>query len=367
LIDETPSHDGKYIAVFHKHATEDTRLEVAARINAKRKRSEDDLTHHNVHQFNAISGSFDSESLQELLKEESIDYVQPNMRYHLTGACQKARAVWHLERINTHQRPPRYSGVYSFSEDAANVDAYIMDSGIEVNHPEFEGRARWGINTIDREQSDCNGHGTHVAGTVGSKTYGVAKKVKLISVKAMNCEGAGNSLTMLKGHEFIAKEYQKNTPRRPSVVNMSVGSPYDRAHNDIVRNAIKLGLTYVIAAGNEYQDACGTSPSSVQEGITVGATDINDNFAEFSNWGQCVHILAPGEEITSTWPGKTVNTISGTSMAAPHVAGAAALYLAKNPTASPAAVRQGLLKDSSAGLVKKVVMRTPNQLLFSAC
>jgi len=369
LIDNTPSHDGQYIVVLHDHATEDHRAEVISKINARRKRSEgDDLTHHTLEDFKAFSGALDSESIQELLKEEMVSYIQPNYVYHTNGQCVRSKAVWHLERLNTKNRPPRFTGVYSNSEDGANVDAYIMDSGIEIDHPEFEGRATWGINTADRYDEDCDGHGTHVAGTVGSRSYGVAKKVNLIAVKTMNCQGRGTSITLLKGHEFVGREYQSKG-KRPSVVNMSLGSPYDRAHNDIVSRAIRTGLVYVIAAGNENQDACDTSPASVSSAITVGATNGYDEITDFSNYGTCVHILAPGQEITSTWINRGINTIDGTSMASPHVAGAAALYLSRFPKATPEEVKRGLLKESSSDIIKNnwKLRGTPNNLLFSGC
>jgi len=174
-----PAHDDRYIAVFHSHATEEDRSDVLNRLAEKRKRSEGDLEYHTIHEFSAVSGHFTPEDLEEMLKEEKIDYIQPNYEYKFAQqqTCTKTKAVWHLERINNHNRPVRYNGTYVWNEGAATVNAYIMDSGVEVNHPEFEGRATWGINTADRMDRDCNGHGTHVAGTVGSKTYGVAKKV----------------------------------------------------------------------------------------------------------------------------------------------------------------------------------------------
>jgi len=361
-----PRHDERYIAVFHSESTEDERFEIIDRLNQKRKRNEQaEVTHHSLEDFNAISGHFTQEDLDELLKEEKIHYIQPNLRYKLSQACTKTKGVWHLERINNHTRPRRFTGAYQWSQGAASVDVYVMDSGIEIRHPEFEGRATWGVNTSDRIDRDCNGHGTHVAGTVGSKTYGVAKKVNLIAVKSMNCEGAGDSFGMMQAHQWIAKQYKAK--RRPAVVNMSLGSPFDRAHNDIIREAVRLGLVYVVAAGNEAQDACLTSPASAPEAITVGATNMRDEFTDFSNYGRCVHILAPGEEITSTWPGLTTKTISGTSMACPHVAGVAAQLLAAAPTSTPVQIKAKLLQVSKEQNILGVPYRTPKNFLYSAC
>jgi len=284
-----------------------------------------------------------------------------------------------IDRVS--ERAILLDGDYHYEQLGQDVDAYIIDTGIFIEHQEFENRAVWGATfTNDGNNKDCNGHGTHVAGTVGAKTWGIAKKVTLIAVKVLNCGGSGTWEGVIGGVNWAAAKYAEK--KKPSVANMSLGGGIAAALNAAVEAAIKQGLVFVIAAGNSNNDACFYSPASVKTGITVGSTDVGDNGglqqdlrSSFSNFGACTHIFAPGSMITSAWinspNGK--NTISGTSMAAPHVCGVAALYLQRNPTATPADVKQGLLDESTKDILNlncrsnTNCLQSPNRLVYSAC
>jgi len=248
-----------------------------------------------------------------------------------------------------------------------------------TTHTEFGGRAVFGANFAgDGKNQDCNGHGTHVAGTVGGTTYGVAKKVTIIGVKVLGCTGSGTNAGVISGIQWAAT----NKKGKPSVANMSLGGGYSKATNDAVAAAVKAGIAFAVAAGNENQDACNVSPASEPTAITVGSTDVSDKGKDsqsdirssFSNWGKCVKIFAPGSLITSAWytSNTAINTISGTSMASPHVAGAAAVYLGANPNATPAQVSAGLVAASTDGVINLLCSATacknsPNKLLYSSC
>ncbi len=216
--------------------------------------------------------------------------------------------------------------------------AYIIDTGIRFSHNEFGGRATSGFDAVDGGSADdCNGHGTHVAGTVGGATYGVAKSVRLVGVRVLNCQGSGTNAQVVGGIDWVTANAESN-PSVPAVANMSLGGGANSSIDTAVNNSINAGVTYAIAAGNgnalgQRQNACNYSPARVPNAITVGATQNNDAAASFSNYGTCVDILAPGVNITSSWStsNTATNTISGTSMATPHVAGAAALLLQANP------------------------------------
>jgi hypothetical protein len=287
-------------------------------------------------------------------------------------------AIWNLDRIN-HQQITQLDGTYKWSQTAEDIDAYIIDTGILTTHVEFSGdRAIWGANYVDNQHTDCNGHGTHVAGTVGGQTVGVARNVTLIAVKVLSCSGSGTNAGVISGIQFAAENAKKRGRR--SVANMSLGGGYSATLNSAVASAVKAGLPFAVAAGNENQDACNVSPASEPLAITVGATYYSGNLAQdirasFSNYGTCVDIFAPGQSIKSAWIGSNTayNTISGTSMASPHVAGVAALVLANNPSFSPAEVEASLIESATSGVIDLKCScwwcnceSSPNKLLFTA-
>ena len=270
--------------------------------------------------------------------------------------------IWGLDRID--QKPNALnSKYYSTSTGGVGADVYVVDTGIDIAHPEFEGRAIWGGNFVDTVNTDCNSHGTHVAGTVGSKTYGVSKKTKLIAVKVLDCSGGGSFSGVLRGLEFVANSAK--TSKRPSIVNMSLGGPKSSATDRVISNLEAAGVSVVVAAGNENADACNVSPASNVLAVSVGATTRQNTKAGFSNWGKCVSILAPGAQILSTVPGGKTKELQGTSMASPHVAGVYALILGENPRFSPAAMRKIIVSISTKGSIAGFSADTPNNLLYS--
>jgi len=269
---------------------------------------------------------------------------------------------WGLDRIDQRDLP--LSGGYTYPTTAANVHAYIVDTGIRTTHSTFGGRATWGYNAVDGNNTDCNGHGTHVAGTVGGSQYGVAKGVQLVAVKVLDCGGSGTFAQVISGVDWVTGNAVK-----PAVANMSLGATASAATAPLeaaIRTSIGTGVTYAIASGNSNANACTFSPANVAEAITVNASDITDRRASFSNYGTCTDLYAPGVNITSSWntDDNASNTISGTSMATPHTAGVAAAYLATHPGDSPAAVQGALIGDSTPNKIADAGAGSPNRLLF---
>ncbi len=294
-----------------------------------------------------------------LAADSAVAYVQRNGIYTIADT-QTNPPSWGLDRIDQRNRPLDNS--YTYPTLASTVHAYIIDTGIRFTHQTFGGRATSGVDEIDGGTADdCNGHGTHVAGTVGGSQYGVAKGVQLVAVRVLNCSGSGTTAQVAAGIDWVTAN--KVTP---AVANMSLGGGIDTTLDNAVANSISSGVTYAIAAGNSNANACNFSPARVPAAITVGATDINDNRASFSNFGTCVDIFAPGVNITSSWmtSDTATNTISGTSMATPHVAGAAALVAAANPGFTPQQVRDFLVNNATNGVVVNPGTGSPNKLLF---
>jgi subtilisin family serine protease len=285
----------------------------------------------------------------------------------VTADTTQVGATWGLDRIDQHLRP--LSGTYAYTSTGAGVTAYIIDTGIRFSHSEFGGRATSGFDAVDGGSADdCNGHGTHVAGTVGGSTYGVAKGVQLVAVRVLDCNGSGTWSGVIAGIDWVTGNHQAG---HPAVANMSLGGGANSAVDAAVRNSIAGGVAYAIAAGNgnrggKAQDACTTSPARVTEAMTVSATDSSDTKPRWANTGTCVDWFAPGVSITSSWntSDTATNTISGTSMATPHTTGVAALYLQTTPAATPQQVRDALAANATPGVVTSAGSGTPNLLLF---
>jgi len=285
------------------------------------------------------------------------------------GLNPQPHASWGLDRIDQRSLP--LDQHYAYQNDGEGVNAYVIDTGILPTHYEFRGRAEAIYDALGSEGVigvDCNGHGSHVAGIIGGRTFGVAKNVHLFSVRVLNCQGTGAWSDVINGVNFVtwhrAQPAQQGTP---AVANMSLGGETNRAVDAAVRNSIRAGVVYVVAAGNGNSDASAYSPAGVAEAITVGATNQYDARAEFSNYGPTLDLFAPGVGIPSAWIGGDlmIATASGTSMASPHVAGVVALYLQNHRTASPATVRSALVGNSTKDAVSNPGKESPNRLLFS--
>jgi subtilisin family serine protease len=287
----------------------------------------------------------------------------------VTATTTQSNATWGLDRIDQRSLP--LSSTYSYANTGAGVKAYIIDTGIKTSHVDFGGRAIDGYDSIDGSlpAADCNGHGTHVSGTVGGSTYGVAKGVTLVAVRVLNCSGSGTWSGVIAGIDWIIGNHPAGAP---AVANMSLGGSASSTVDDAVRRLVADGVATAVAAGNGNwigiaQNACNSSPARVAEAMTVSATDRNDRKASWANYGSCVDWFAPGVSITSDWSTTTTatNTISGTSMATPHTTGVAALYLQGNPGASPAQVASALSANATNGVVLSAGSNSPNKLLYT--
>ncbi|HEX6260068.1 MAG TPA: S8 family serine peptidase [Woeseiaceae bacterium] len=296
----------------------------------------------------------------ELRADPEVVFVEQSQEY--TTQTTQANATWGLDRIDQRDRP--LNGTFVYTATASNVRAYIIDTGIRLSHNEFGGRASFGANFAGGSNDDCNGHGTHVAGTVGGSTYGVAKQVRLVAVKVLGCSGSGSTSGVVSGIDWVASRRIS-----PAVANMSLGGGASTAIDNAIARATASpsNVTFVVAAGNSSANACNYSPARAPSAVTVGATTSTDARASYSNFGTCLDIFAPGSGITSAWKNTNTatKTISGTSMASPHVAGVAALYLAGAPGASPSQVAGALINNASSGKVSNPGTGSPNRLLFT--
>ena len=305
------------------------------------------------HALNGYSATLTESQVARLRSDPSVAYVEADGV--VTASTTQTAPPWGLDRIDQRSLP--VSGTYTYTNTGAGVKAYVIDTGIRLSHAQFGGRAITGFDAVTSggTAADCNGHGTHVAGTIGGSTYGVAKAVTLVAVRVLGCNGSGSYSGVIAGVDWVTGNHGAG---QPAVANMSLGGPTSSALDTAVRNSIADGVAYAIAAGNGNQggapvNACKSSPARVGEAMTISATQSNDFRASWANIGNCVDWFAPGVGILSAWysSDSATSTISGTSMATPHTAGVAALYLQSSPGASPASVRTALYNLTTKDVV----------------
>jgi subtilisin family serine protease len=365
---------GKFIVVLHENTLnfrkssryEDNQLnmrksahEIVSRYNIEQEKVE--RVYGNL--LTGFSVELTTNQLQALERDPMVKYIEPD-GYVSINATTQNNATWGLDRIDQTSLPLNSSYVYNAT--GTGVKAYIIDTGIKTAHNEFGGRAMQGFDAFGGNSEDCDGHGTHVAGTVGGTVYGVAKGVTLVAVRVLDCNGSGSFSGVIAGMDWVASD-----ANGPSVANMSLGGGASTAVDDAVGRLYDAGVPVIVAAGNgdrrgREANACSYSPARAPRAYTVGATTNTDTKTSWSNYGDCVDIFAPGSSITAAWytSNTAINTISGTSMASPHVAGVAALFLQGNPTASSQAVYNFLTSSSTKNIVTNS-KTTNNHLLYS--
>lgn len=344
--------DGDYIVSFNKGVNVDGEIKSAPGRAVAPK-----FKYKNV--LNGFAATLSAEQVCAFQKRPNIQFVEKDAVVSADGA--QSSPTWGLNRID--QRALPLDSTYNYVGDGSGVYAYIIDTGILTTHSEFGARATTGgFSAINdgKGTTDCNGHGTHVAGTVGGSTYGVAKNVNLVPVRVLDCNGSGTNIGVIAGIDWVASNRVK-----PAVANLSLGGGLSAALNSAIANLVVSGVTVVVAAGNNNANACNYSPASEPTAITVGATTITDARASYSNFGTCLDIFAPGSSITSSWYTSTtaISTIGGTSMASPHVAGVAALFLSRNTSATPAGVSGWMATNGTPNAVTSAGLGSANLLL----
>ena len=345
--DPSQAVDGSYIVVLRGQAAA-SEIAGRARVAARRE-------------FGAVLNGFSAEltpgQLEALRHDSRVAYIEQDQMYHVTTT--QSGATWGIDRIDQRNLP--LSGTYTYTSTGSGVRAYVIDTGIYTAHSQFGGRASAVYDALGGNGQDCNGHGTHVAGTIGSATYGVAKGVSLRAVRVLDCSGSGATSGIIAGMNWVASNAQK-----PAVANMSLGGGYSSSLNTAATNLAGSGVFLAVAAGNENQPACNVSPASASGTLTVAASTSADAKASYSNYGGCVDVYAPGTNITSTWLSGGTNTISGTSMASPHAAGVAALYKATYGDAASSTVVSWIINNATANVISGNPSGTPNRLLYKS-
>jgi len=315
---------------------------------------------YDIGNFKGYQVTADVAALAEIAASPDVAYIEKDARVYASALTSQTGATWGLGRIS-HRNQDSTTYIYDTSA-GSGATVFVVDTGIYTAHSQFGGRASFGANFVDSSNTDGNGHGTHCAGTIGGSTYGVAKLAKLVAVKVLDASGSGSNSGVISGIQWVGN----NAPAR-SVLSMSLGGGFSSAVNTAVRNTVASGVTVVVAAGNDGANASGYSPASEAAAITVGAIDINDNRASFSNFGSIVDVFAPGVNVLSSWIGSTTatNTISGTSMACPHVAGLAAYLIILEGISTPAAVQARIKALATPNKVISPGSGSPNLIAYN--
>lgn len=334
---------------------------------------------HLLDSFSGYIGVLADDVVEELAARPGVKLVERDSVMHINEFDTQRDATWALARISHRELSPSTDYLYD-NDGGKGVTAYVIDTGIKTDHEEFEGRASWGDAVpFPHLKVDGHGHGTHCAGIIGSKTYGVAKNVELVAVGVMNPLGSGTTSDIIKGVEFVVNDHREKVSAnkkgfKGSTINMSIGGGASEALDLAVNAAVKAGIHVAVAAGNEDADACGVSPARASGPITVGASDNADARASFSNWGSCVDVFAPGVDILSTFTWSETTLMSGTSMASPHVAGLLSYFVSLQPEPSseygsglvdPASLKKKLLKYSTSGVITGLDPQSPNKLIYN--
>jgi subtilisin family serine protease len=339
---------GDYIVVLKDE------VNVRGKGKAKSERKGGKLKHEYEAVLNGFSAELNAEQLEDMRADPDVAYVEEDQTVSINVT--QTGATWGIDRIDQRNRP--LSGTYTYTSTGAGVRAYIIDTGVRPSHAQFGGRAStvYGAN-------DCNGHGTHVAGTIGGSTYGVAKGALIRGVQVLNCAGSGSWSGIIAGMDWVRVNHIK-----PAVANMSLGGGFSSSVNTAANNLSNAGVFVAVAAGNSNANSCNFSPASAANVTSVMSSTSSDAKSSFSNFGSCAHLYAPGSSITSAWhtSNTATNTISGTSMASPHVAGVAALYKATFGDASSSTIRTWLINNSTANVITGNPSGTPNRLLFKS-
>jgi aqualysin 1 len=360
LIHHLGALQGRYIVVLRSDARDarPTSMSLAARFGGHVRRVFGAA-------LDGYAATMTAPQAERLSHDPRVAYVEEDTAVRVDAT--QSPAAWNLDRLDQQSLP--LDGSYTYGSDGAGVTAYVIDTGVRASHVEFGGRASTGVDVVDGGLADdCNGHGTHVAGTIGGSTFGVAKAVDIVAVRVLDCQGTGTISDVIAGIDWISQDHQAGVP---AVANMSLGGPSSRSLDAAVAGSIADGIVYAVAAGNGDGsggpvDACTTSPGGTPAAITVSATDANDVRPSWANIGACVDLFAPGVSVMSAWSSSdgATKTISGTSMATPHVAGVAATYLSSHASAMPAEVAAAIVDGATTGVVVSAGAGSPNRMLF---